>query len=125
MSWSSKRQPFLALSTTEAEYVATAHSVKEVLWLWVFLGEITRPLSTPMTLNCDNQSVIALTKDSQFHTRTKHIDLRFHFIHKAITDGTITMAYCPTQSMVANILMKPLIHGKTEEHMGSLGLLLP
>ena len=125
VSWSSKWQPIVALSTTEAEYVATAHSVKEVLWLWAFLGEITRPLSAPTTLNCDNQSAIALTKDGQFHARTKHINLQFHFICEAVTNGTITMAYCPTQSMVADILMKPLIRGKTEEYTGSLGLLPP
>ena len=124
VSWSSKRQPIVALSTTEAEYVATAHLVKEVLWLRAFLGEIMRPLSTPTTFNCDNQSAIALTKDGQFHTRTKHIDLRFHFIREAITNETITMAYCLTQSMVANILTKPLIRGRTKEHTGSLGLLL-
>jgi len=125
VSWSSKRQPIVALSTTEAEYVAAAHSVKEVLWLWAFLGEITRPLSAPTTLNFDNQSSITLTKDSQFHARTKHIDLRFHFIHKAVTNGTITMAYCLTQLMVADILTKPLVRGKTKEHTGSLGLLPP
>jgi len=124
-SWSSKRQPIVALSTTEAEYVAAAHSVKEVLWLQAFLGEITRPLSTPTTLNCDNQSAIALTKDGQFHARTKHIDLQFHFIREAVTNRTITMVYCPTQLMVADILTKPLICGKTNEHTGSLGLLPP
>ena len=125
VSWSSKRQPVMALSTAEAEYMATAHLVKEILWLQTFLGEITRLLSMPMTLNCDNQSAITLTKDGQFHARTKHIDLRFHFICEAVADGTITMAYFPTQAMVADILMKPLIRRKMEEHTGLLGLLPP
>ena len=75
VSWSSKKQLVMALSTTEAEYVAAAHSVKEALWLQTFLGEITRLLSMPTTLNCDNQSAIALTKDGQLHARMKHIDL--------------------------------------------------
>ena len=76
-------------------------------------------------LNCDNQSAIALSKDGQFHTRTKHIDLHFHFIHEIMTDGIIAITYCPTQTMVADILTKPLNRGKTGEHAGSLGLLLP
>ena len=125
VSWSSKKQLVVALSTSEAEYVAAAHLVKEILWLWTFLGEITRLLSAPTTLNCDNQSAITLTKDGQFHARTKHIDLRFHFICEAVADGTITMAYFPTQAMVADILMKPLIRRKMEEHTGLLGLLPP
>ena len=125
VSWSSKKQLVVALSTSEAEYVAAAHLVKEILWLWTFLGEIMRLLSAPTTLNCDNQSAIALTKDGQFHTRTKHIDLQFHFIPEAIANGTIAMAYCPTQVMVVDILTKLLIRGKMEEHMGSLRLLPP
>ena len=125
VSWSLKKQLVMALFTTEAEYIATAHSVKEALWLWAFMGEITRPLSAPMVLNCDNQSAIALTKDGQFHVRIKHIDLRFHFIREAIANGAIAVAYCPTQAMVADILTKPLSRGKMGEHSGSLGLLLP
>ena len=89
-----------------------------------FLGGITRPLSAPTTLNCDNQSAIALSKDRQFHMRTKHIDLRFHFICEAIADGILNIVYYPTQIMVADILIKPLGRGKMGEHVFSLGLLL-
>jgi len=125
VSWSSKKQPIVALSTTKAEYIAAAHATKEALWLWAFLGEVTRPLSAPITLHCDNQSAIALMKDGQFHARTKHIDLRFHFICKAVADGIIAISYCPTQAMVADILTKLLNRGKMGEHAGSLGLLPP
>jgi len=123
ISWSSKKQPLVALSTTEAEYIAVAHATKEALCLRAFLGEITRPPSTPMPLHCDNQSAIALSKDGQFHARTKHIDLRFHFIRETVANGDIDIVYCPTQTMVADILTKPLNRGKTGEHTGSLGLL--
>ena len=125
VSWSSKKQSIVALSMTEVEYVAATHAAKEALWLCSFLGEITRPLSLPIMLNCDNQSTIALSKDSQFHARTKHIDLHFHFICETMSNGIIAITYCPTQIMVADILTKLLNHGKTGEHAGSLGLLPP
>ena len=76
-------------------------------------------------LNCDNQATIALSKDGQFHTRTEHIDLQFHFIHEAVTDGAITLTYCPMQAMTVDILTKLLNHRNTGELAGSLGLLLP
>ena len=75
-------------------------------------------------LNCDNQAAIALSKDGQFHARTKHIDLHFHFIHEIVTDGIIAITYCPTQTMVVDILTKLLNCGKMGEHTGSLRLLL-
>ena len=125
VSWSSKRQPLVALSTTNAEYIAATHVMKEALWLRAFLGEVVRPLSTPTMLNCDNQATIALSKDGQFHARTRHIDLQFHFIHEAVADGTITLTYCPTQVMMADIPTKLLNCRKTGELAGSLGLLPP
>jgi hypothetical protein len=83
ISWSAKWQDIVALSTTEAKYVAATHAAKEALWLRFFIGKLFRPKinSKPMTLLSDNQSAIALTKDSQFHARSKHIDIRYHFIH--------------------------------------------
>ncbi len=80
VSWSSKRQEIVSLSTTESEYVAAAHGAKEALWLRQFIGQIFSPFTNPTTLFCDNQSAIALTKDHQYHARTKHIDIRFHFL---------------------------------------------
>jgi len=125
VSWSSKKQPLVVLSTTEAEYIATTHATKEALWLRAFLGEVVRPLSAPTMLNCDNQAAIALSKDGQFHAQTKHIDLQFHFIREAITNGTVALTYCPTQAMMADILTKLLNRGKMGELAGSLGLLPP
>jgi len=75
-------------------------------------------------LNCDNQLAIALSKDGQFHARMKHIDIHFYFIYKAVTNGVINITYCPTQIMVADVLTKPLSHGKMGKHMSSLGVLL-
>jgi len=117
VTWSSKKQPIITLSTTEAEYIMAAHAMKEAMWLCTFMGEITMLPTAMTTIHCDNQSVIALSKDRQYHVRTKHIDIHFHFIHKAVEDGMILLTYCPMQIMMADLLTKPLNHTKTEEHV--------
>ena len=80
VSWSSKKQELVSLSTTESEYVAATHSIKEALWLCSLLGNVFAPVQGPTMLFSDNQSAIALTKDHQYHPKTKHIDVHYHFI---------------------------------------------
>jgi hypothetical protein len=75
ISWSSKKQPVIALSTTEAEFIAATHATKELLWIRSLLSELARPLRYPTTLFCDNQSAIALTHDGVYHAQSKHIDI--------------------------------------------------
>jgi len=123
MAWSSKKQPVVALSTTEAEYIAATHATKKALWLHTLTRELTPPLTTLTTLHCDNQSAITLSKDGQHHVWTKHIDIHFHFICKAIENGSITLVYCPTGSMTVDLLTKSLNCSKTGEHAAGLGLL--
>jgi hypothetical protein len=122
VSWSSKRQPIIALSTTEAEYVAAAHAGKEALWLRTFISEIFGPLASPTVLLNDNQSAIALAKDQQYHARTKHIDIRFHFIRWIVKNGSIKLVYCPTEDMVADALTKALPSPKAKHFASALGL---
>ena len=76
----------------------------------------------PLTLKADNQGAIALAKDNKFHTRTKHIDLQYHFIREAVDDGKIKMDYIPTIENVADIFMKPLARSRHEELVAKLGL---
>jgi len=82
VSWSTKKQPIVTLSSTEAKYVALTHASKDVLWIQKLFSELHpfTKLSHPMDLCCDNQGAIQLSKDSTFHGRTKHIDVHFHFI---------------------------------------------
>ena len=79
-SWSSKKQPMIALSTTEAEYIATTHAEKEALWLRIFIVEITQPLTCPVTVYCDNQWAILVSKKDQYHARMKHINIHHHYL---------------------------------------------
>jgi hypothetical protein len=80
VSWSSKWQEIISLLMTESEYVATMHSIKEVLWLCSLLSEAFESLTATTTLFLDNQAAIALTWDHQYHTCIKHIDVHYHFI---------------------------------------------
>src|SRR6266436_8228303 len=82
MSWSSKKQPSVALSSTEGEYMAMTHTSKEAIWIQQFLHNICFPLSNPTTLLINNQGTIALVSNLTFHMWTKHISVNHHFIHE-------------------------------------------
>lgn len=81
ISWSAKRQEIIARLTTEAEYVAIIHAAKEALWLCSLISQLFELDLDSTTLFSDNQSAIELTKDHQYHARSKHINIHFHFIH--------------------------------------------
>ena len=80
VSWRSRKQELVTLSTAEAEYVAATHAAKECIWLRRLLGQIFPFPDAPTTLYCDNQAALALAKDDNYHARTKHIDMLYHFI---------------------------------------------
>ena len=98
------------------------HTTKEALWLHSFIGEVLVSLNEPTTLFSDNQSTIALTKDHQYHARTKHIDIRFHFIRWVVNDGKIQLIFCPTNDMITNTLTKVLPSPKVKHFMAELRL---
>ena len=108
VSWSSKKQYIIALSSTESEYITLAHSVKEGVWLRYLISEILDTKPTTMGVNCDNQGAIALTKDNKFHQRSKHIDIHYHYIREAVEDEQIKVSYIPTDQNPADIFTKPL-----------------
>ena len=122
MSWSSKKQPIITVSSTEAEYVAETHASKEGIWLKTFMRELMDYENGPLTLKADNQGAISLAKDNKFHARTKHIDLRYHFVREAVEDGKIKMEYIPSSQNIADIFTKGLPRQKHEELVGRLGL---
>jgi hypothetical protein len=110
------------LSTTESEYVAVTHAAKEALWLRSLIEQLFGTTLSPTTLYSDNQSAIALSKDHQYHARTKHIDIRFHFIRWIIEQGSIRLIYCPTDDMIADTLTKALPSAKVKHFASELGL---
>ena len=95
-----------------------------MLWLQSLISQLFDVLLETTTLFSDNQSAIALTKDHQYHPRTKHIDIRFHFIHWIIQDGSLHLIYCPTEDMLADTLTKALLSPKVKHFAAKLGLAL-
>ena len=120
--WSSRKQELVVLSTAEAEYIAATHATKEGIWLRQLIGELFGHSDDPTTLYCDNQAAITLATTDNFHARTKHIDIRYHFIRQEVDSGTFKLIYCPTEDMVADILTKALPGWKVKVHTTALGL---
>jgi hypothetical protein len=124
VSWSSKKQELVTLSTTEAKYVAATHAAKEAVWLRRLLTELFESINTPTTLFSDSKSAITLANDGHYHARTKHIDICYHFIRYYIVEaGTIKLVYCPTDDMTADTLTKALPSVKAKHFASALGLL--
>ena len=122
VSWMSRKQELVTLSTAEAEYVAATHAVKECIWLHRLIGELFPSLITQTTLHCNNQAALTLAVDDNYHARTKHIDICYHFICQCITRKAIDLVYCPTDDMTADILTKALPQWKVICHGLGLGL---
>jgi hypothetical protein len=86
--WTSSRQRVVALSTLESEYIAAASVTQDLVWFYQLVNELDlpelTPLSLPIVLNCDNQGALTVMKDSTNHSRTKHIDVRYHFLRDQV-----------------------------------------
>lgn len=122
ITWSSQRQQIVTLSTTEAEYVAAAHATKEATWLRQMLYDIGEEQETPTTINIDNQSAIRLVKNNEFHKRTKHISVKFHFIREKYENKEITVKYVETDKQVADLMTKALSKSKFNTFRSYLGI---
>ena len=122
VSWSSRKQELVTLSTTEAEYVAATHLSKETMWLHRLLAELFPLIQAPTILYCDNQAALKLATTDNFHAQTKHINVRYHFICQVVARGVIKLIFCPTDDMTADILTKALPSWKVQFHVQRLGL---
>eukprot|EP00253_Pinus_taeda_P005600 PITA_05600 len=108
ISWASKKQPIVALSTAEVEYVAAKATSCQAVWMRRILRSLCQEEVKGTEIFCDNSLAIALSKNSMFHKRTKHIDTKFHYIRELVNNGEIVLKHCRTQEQVADILTKPL-----------------
>ena len=104
----SKKQPVVALSSTEAEFVASAEAAKMIVWARLLLHDLGFPQQSPTILYQDNQSTIKLLTDDSYRARSKHIDVRFHFIRELVNERILEPVYLPTEDMTADILTKTL-----------------
>jgi len=124
ISWSSKRQPTIALSTCEAEYQAQTQAAKEAVWLRSLLQDLNPIERTPYAtiIYCDNQGAIALAKDPKFHPRTKHIAIQHHWVREKIAEQVVDLEYVQTSKQVADGLTKALPKDAFEAFREALGL---
>jgi hypothetical protein len=120
--WSSKKQELVTLSSIEAEYVVFSQASCEAMWLCRLIVKTFCPLKQPTPLYCDNQSAIALAQNDNYYTRTKHINIWYHFIHYIVKQGHIELIYCPTDEMTADTLTKALPSIKAKHFANALGL---
>ena len=108
VSWSSKKQRVVALSTCEAELYAEAAAIQEVLWLRGLLSELGLHARTGSTVFGDNQSTIAVSKNGVKGERTKHVDVKYHFITETVESGEVKLQWVPTTQQHADIFTKAL-----------------
>ncbi|PON92598.1 hypothetical protein TorRG33x02_116920, partial [Trema orientale] len=108
VTWSSKKQQIVTFSTTEIEFVTTASSSCQVIWLRRLLEVLHSKQQGPTMINCDNLSAIKLSKNPVLHGRSKHIDVRYHFLPDLCKNGVIELVFCKSEDQLANILTKPL-----------------
>jgi hypothetical protein len=121
ISWSSKRQPTVAASTTEAEYMAAGAAVKEGLWLRKLLNSLHINLQE-VNIYCDNQSAIKLLKNPIFSVRSKHIDVVHHFARERVLRKEVAFHYISTHKMPADVMTKALAQMKHEECCKAMGV---
>ena len=122
VSWQSCKQPTVALSSVEAEYMAATQATREAVWWRAFMTELGHPPSACTTVHSDSQGAIALTKNPEHHKRTKHIDIQHHFVREQVEVGSVVLPYIGTELMVADVLTKPLAADRHAELAGKMGV---
>lgn len=122
VSWNSKRQPTVAASTTEAEYMSAASAVKEGLWLRKLCASLDIPVST-VEIKCDNQSAIKLVKNPIFSVRSKHIDVAHHFARERVQSKEVAFTYVSTTDMAADMMTKVVPVSKHEACCKMIGVI--
>jgi hypothetical protein len=122
ITWMSKKQSVVALSSTDAEYVALSEASHEACWLRSLYKELGYDQKKPTQIRCDNNGAIAMARNPQFHKQSKHIDIRWHWIRDLVEENTIEVQSCRDPEQTADILTKALAHPKHRKHSEEMGL---
>lgn len=125
ISWGSKKQSSVSLSTSEAEYIALSLAIQEGKWIHRLLCELLKAANVPtpkLVIFEDNQSCIKMTKNPVNHGRAKHIDIKFHHIRDEVKSGEVEVEYCPTQTMLADLLTKGMPGPRHQDLTSALGV---
>ena len=122
VTWSSQKQKIVIISSCEAEYVAAASGACQGVWLSRLLGEMTGQAPAMFDLMVDNQSTIALSKNPVHHDRSKHIDVKYHFIRECVEEGRADVKHIGTTDQLADLLTKALGRTRFVEMRKMLGV---
>lgn len=122
ITWSSKKQDTVALSSSEVEYVAAGAAAKQAVWLRKLLKDLCCEQEGATEIWCDNRSAIAMTKNPAFHARTKHIEVQHHFIRKLVSEETVALRFCSTNVQNADLFTKALAQAKHQFFMEKIGM---
>ena len=112
----------VARSTTEAEYIALSITSQEAVWLRRLLENVLKQQDNPTVLYEDNQGTMELTKNPKFHNRTKYIDVSYHYVREQVDNKNISVKYCRTEDMLADVMTKGLSKVQFERFRDMLGL---
>jgi reverse transcriptase-like protein len=116
VTWRSKKQTTVALSSTEAEYVSLSEAAREACWLRHLYAELGFPQSAPTLIKGDNDGSIAMAKNPQFHKRPKHIDIRWHWVRDPVQERHVRIESCQDRDQTADVLTKALPRPKHRQH---------
>lgn len=122
ISWGTRRQPTVALSTTEAEYMSMVAAIQEAMWLKQLLEEIFNIVAKPIKIYNDNIGAIELAKNNGYSARSKHIDIKNKFIHEKLNERVIELEYLQTDQMPADILTKAVTKSCMLKHLPEFGI---
>ena len=127
ISWNSKLQKTVALSSCESEYMAYKESIKETVYINSLLGEFPQYIkdlfSSTRDIYTDSQSAMQLAKNPVYHSRTKHVSIRYNFVKEKVNNKDISLIYCPTEKLLADGLTKAIPTVKWNEFIKGLGLI--
>ena len=112
VSWFSRKQSCMALSIAKAEYVATCSASCEAVWLWKLLSDIFYLQLDATCIHCDNQSCMKLSKNLVFHDKSKHIEIKFHYIRDMVQREEVNIQYMEMDKHIAYVLTSPLFRLK-------------
>jgi hypothetical protein len=121
--WASKLQSVVTLSTAEAEYVAGAHAAREAVWVGRVAVDLQLIDVPTVKLNCDNQSSLHMAHNPADTSRTKHIDIRYHFLRQCVQQGAIELKFIPTDDNVSDVFTKALPREKLTKFAADMGVL--
>ena len=122
VSWSSKCQGTVALSTIEAEYVSMSRCAQQVVWMHSWLDEVAIEYSTLSLIKGDNHGAIALSKNTKDHGKVKHIDIRHHYIRELLESGAITIKQVTSSDNLADLFTKPLARNHHHRLLSTLNI---